>query len=429
MRGAAATEPGRLRLAGLVLTALLIAFGSVTAWQVTGRAAAADDVARCSQPLSAAAAEIYRSLADANTTAAAGFLVTGQEPAVVRRRYQEDIRTAGRLIANAAESSGGSPDARAQVELLATQLPGYTGLVETARADNRQGLPLGGAYLRYADALMTGTLLPAARKLYEAENARLGQDYAAARALPWAAWTLGAVSLAALGWFQRRTYLRTNRVFNPGLLAATTAAAVTLLWLAAGHTVARDGLADAWRHGARTARILGQARIASLTARGDENLALVARGTGTGYEDAYRAGITTLGGTGDGLLARALAAADGAEDRAPVRAAAEAAARWRTRHAQAHAADVDGDYDTALALVIGGKDATGHLVPETTGTWFDQVDRDLRLAVDRGNDRFRQAAGDARGALDALPAGAVLLTVLGAAGTVTGVGRRLAEYR
>ncbi|GAA3063737.1 hypothetical protein GCM10020000_53990 [Streptomyces olivoverticillatus] len=93
--------------------------------------------------------------------------------------------------------------------------------METARANNRQGLPLGGAYLRYASDRMREELLPAARALYETETGRLGHDYDDAESWPWAALATGVVALGALGWAQRRNYLRTNRVFNHGLLTAT----------------------------------------------------------------------------------------------------------------------------------------------------------------------------------------------------------------
>ncbi|NEC83397.1 hypothetical protein G3I38_30195, partial [Streptomyces sp. SID7958] len=52
LRRAATTEPGRLRIIGAVLAALVLAFGAVSAWQMTDRAAAADDVLNRSQPLS-----------------------------------------------------------------------------------------------------------------------------------------------------------------------------------------------------------------------------------------------------------------------------------------------------------------------------------------------------------------------------------------
>jgi hypothetical protein len=96
--------------------------------------------------------------------------------------------------------------------------------VESARADNRQGSPVGGACLRTADDLMRKQMLPAAQELYQRENQRLRADCGHAGSRPWVAIALGVVAPAALGWAQYRTYRRTNRVLNRGLVAAATVA-------------------------------------------------------------------------------------------------------------------------------------------------------------------------------------------------------------
>src|SRR5262249_7692707 len=159
-------------------------------------------------------------------------------------------------------------------------------------------LPLGGAYLRYANLQMrkNGGLLDAAHRLYQAETARLNRDYGRAEALPWAAWALGVVALATLGWAQRRHYRRTNRVLNQGMGGASGAAAVVLVWLVAAHTVARSDLDDSNAHGAKSMRVLNDARIRVLQARGDENLTLVARGSGDAYDASFITGMNSLAG-------------------------------------------------------------------------------------------------------------------------------------
>nr|WP_078643785.1 hypothetical protein [Streptomyces varsoviensis] len=433
-RTAATTEPGRLRVIGAVLAVLVLAFGAVTAWQVTERATAADSVKDRSQPLSANAADIYRSLADADATAAGGFLAGGQEPREVRLRYERDIGLASDLLVKAGAQTSGSRDARDQIAKLNHQLPFYTGYIESARANNRQGLPLGGAYLRYASETMRGELLPAAAKLYETETARLGSDYADAKSWPWAATGVGLLTLGALGWAQRRDYRRTNRVFNRGLLAATGASAVVLLWLLAGHSLARAGLDESSAHGARSLRVLNEARIGTLQARGDENLTLVARGAvltpdgDDAYEVSYKAGMRELVGSGargaaaeGSLLDRAKDLADDPKGRDPVARALDDVREWQRRHADARATDDAGDYEHALPKVIGAKGSTGES--------FDRVDAELAAAVRHEQAEFNRAAGDGRGALEWMAAGAVVLAVLGAAGTVLGIGRRLSEYR
>ncbi|WP_425586186.1 hypothetical protein [Streptomyces sannanensis] len=423
LRTATTTEPGRLWLIGAVVAPLVVAFGVMTSWQVADRAASADDVVRHSQPLSADAASIYRSLADADTAAAGGFLAGAQEPAEVHARYEKDIATASRLLVKAAANTDVSSDSGRQIARLNEQLPRYTGLIERARANNRQGLPLGGAYLRYANEQMTDELLPAAEKLYQAETARLGRDRSDARTWPFLALAVGVPALAVLVWAQLRDYRRTNRVFNRGLLAATAAAVVVLLWLVVGHAVARAELDSAHEHGQKSLKVLNEARISSLKARANENLTLVARGavlTADGkdkYETDYAAGMKVLG---ERLEAAGKLADDGA-GRGPVTEAVAKVKEWRERHGKARDTDDSGDYNGALKLVIGDK--------KSTGQSFDGVDAALERALAHEQREFTRAAEDGRGALTGLPAGAPALALLGAAAAGVGISRRLAEYR
>ena len=426
LRAAATTEPGRLRLIGAVLALLVVAFGAVTAWQMTDRAAAADDVLNNSQPLSSAAADIYRSLADANTAASSGFLAGGQETADSRDRYEKDIDTAASGLVKAAANSDPDSPAAATVTRLNRLLPEYKGLVERARTYNRQGFPVGGAYLRYANEKMQEEMLPEAEDLYKKENDRLRADYGDATPYPWAAIALGVLALAALAWAQHRNYQRTNRVLNHGLVAATATTTVVLLWLVVGHTVARAGLNDSYDHGVRSLNVLHDARIASLKARGNENLTLVARGAetvkvGTETLDAYdvdfKKDMDTLGKG----LSEAAKLADDTSGEKPVAAAEGNMTEWKKRHTSARTQDDNGDYEKALNLVIGDSGATGQC--------FDGVDDNLAKALDHEETEFEQAAGDGLDAMTGLPAGAAVLALLGAAGAVLGIGRRLSEYR
>ncbi|MFF4789166.1 hypothetical protein ACFY2M_05210 [Streptomyces sp. NPDC001276] len=432
LRAAATTEPGRLRIIGAVLALLVLAFGAVTALQATDRASAADDVLHRSQPLSSDAADIYRSLADANTMATSGYLAGLQETTATRERYEADVRTAAaKLVTAAANSAPGSPSA-ATITKLNELLPRYKGLVESARANNRQGFPVGGAYLRAANDTMQDEMLPAAEDLYQKENQRLRSDYGDATPYPWAAIALGVVALAALAWAQRRNYQRTNRVLNHGLVAATAATTVVLLWLVIGHSVARAGLNGSYTHGVRSLNVLHDARIASLKARSDENLTLVSRGAETktlkdgtvmdAYDWAYDQELGTLART----LSRAGALAEDPGGRKPVDTANESMKVWKQRHELARQANDSGDYQKARDRVIGttAKDRT-----ESTGECFDNVDASLASALTHETGRFRQAAQDGRAAMTGLPAGSAVLAVFAAAGAVLGIGRRLSEYR
>ncbi|MFI8517077.1 hypothetical protein ACIGEZ_04485 [Streptomyces sp. NPDC085481] len=424
LRRAATTEPGRLRILGAVLALLVVAFGAVTAFEVADRASSADDVVGRSQPLSADAADIYRSLADADATAASGFLAGPQEPEQIRRRYADDITTASRLLVTAAAATDAGGDSAREIATLSEHLPRYTGLIERARAANRQGLPLGGAYLRYANQTMAKELLPAAERLYAAETRRLHQDDDEARAWPLPSLALGVLALGVLLWAQRRNYAMTNRVFNRGLVAASAACVVALVWLLAGHGFARAGLTDAREHGQDSLQVLNEARIASLKARANENLAVVARGavlTEDGKSDKYEADYASSVAGLTSALDAAGRLADDEEGRGPLTEAADRTGEWRERHAQAREKDDAGDFDSAMERIIGAS--------ESTGQSFDQVDAALGRALAHEQDEFTRAAAGGRDALTGLPLGAAVLGVLGAACAVTGVNRRLSEYR
>ncbi|MFG2787177.1 hypothetical protein [Streptomyces sp. NPDC048419] len=427
LREAATTEPGRLRIIGALVALLVVAFGAVTAWQMTDRATAADDVLTSSQPLSSDAADIYRSLADANTAAASGYLAGPQEKPAMRKRYEDDIRTAAQKLVTAASNSKAGSDSAKTIEDLNTLLPQYKGLIETARANNRQGYPVGSAYLRAANEQMQQQMLPKAENLYQKENQRLQSDYADAKSFPWAAIGLGLLALGGLAWAQRRNYLRTNRVLNHGLVTASAASAVVLLWLVVGHTVARSGLNDSYDHGVRSLNVLHDARIASLTARSDENLSLIRRGADTKDVsgkpvDAYAFGYDDQ----IGRLAKSLTKADGLADdsagKKPVKDANSFMQAWKDRHGVAQGLNDKGEYQQARDKVIGvGKDPTS--------VCFDNVDKALQTALLHEQAEFKQAAGNGKDALTGLPYGAAVLAVLGAVGAVLGIGRRLSEYR
>ncbi|MGH3310852.1 MAG: hypothetical protein ACRDP3_09725 [Streptomyces sp.] len=429
LRAAAMTEPGRLRGIGALLALLIVLFGAVTAWQFADRTSAADAVVENSQPLSVDAASIYRSLADADTAASSGFLAGGDQPRSMRERYERNISEASRLLASAAANSKGSASAQKQIIKLNQGLPRYTALVESARANNRQGLPLGGAYLRHANEEMRGELLPAAKKLYTAQTARLGEDYADAQAWPWFAIAAGLLALGGLGWAQRRNYHRTNRVFNLGLLGATAAALVALMWLTGAHAMARSALNESDEKGAQSLRVLNEAWIGSLQARGDENMTLVARGGGSAYEESYRkqmgqvAGADGGGASDSGSLAHAFDLADDRAGRQPVREAMNAVEQWRQRHEAAREKDDGGDYSTAVGMVIGGKGSG------STGEAFDEVDAGLAKASAHEQSEFERKADFGLSALSTVAIGGAVLALLGAVAAVLGIGRRLSEYR
>ncbi|MFF9348414.1 hypothetical protein [Streptomyces sp. NPDC014734] len=437
LRAAATTEPGRLRIIGAALALLVVAFGAVTALEVQGRADAANDVVGRSQQLSKNAADLYKSLASADTAVTGDFLVRSEEsdenPGENKKNpdarkeniaeYEQNITLASRLLVEAAADTDASTNSGHEITTLSQGLPRYTGLIERARANNRLGYPLGSAYLRYANQEMTVVLLPAAERLYQAETDRLDRDSDDARAWPFFATGLGVVALVALGWAQRRNYRGTNRVFNHGLLVATAASTVLLLWLAVGQTVARSELRSAELNGQRSLKELNAAWISSLRARADENVGLVARGSVLAqndkdkYETEFAKDMAKL----KKQLENARKYAEDNAGRSPVKDALTEVGTWERLHGQASADEKLGKYESALDLITKPKNSTAES--------FSLVDKKLDGARTHEQGQFAAAAKNGRGALSPLPVGAALIAVLGAAAAIVGINRRLSEYR
>jgi hypothetical protein len=412
--------PGRLRavLVGLVLLGLGAGLAGVIG--VEQRSGLVDEVSTSRGPLTVQAQGLYRSLSDADATAAAAFLSAGTEPPALRTRYLDDIAAATKALAAVAASG---VDA-ASVRELSSQLPSYTGLVETARVYNRQGMPLGSAYLREASGLMRQRLLPAAQRLYKAQSASMAADRDDAATFPWLAVPLVVLLLVGLVWSQRWLRRRTNRVFNVGLLGGTAAGLVLLLWLGISWVGVFAHLSAGQANGSDQVRLLSQARIAALQARADESLTLVAHGAGGPFEADFAKMMDQLAGAKGrpGLLAQARDQATDPRVRADLSDAGNELKAWQATHAKLRDADNGGDYTGAVKLAIGGG-------ADSAASRFNALDGHLADGISAASDKFAAEARSAGGDLTGAGIGLGVLTLLAVLGTVVGIQQRLAEYR
>ncbi|GAA0447453.1 hypothetical protein Aca07nite_58270 [Actinoplanes capillaceus] len=402
--------------AGLVVLGLLA--GTATVAAVQERSALIEDVASASGPVSVDAQTLYRALAEADATAATAFLAGGAEPAGLRQRYLDDIAKATAALTVALRDAGDADAARLRV--VADQLPVYTGLVETARSYQRLGVPLGGAYLREASALMQQTLLPASAQVFDSTQRRVAAEQRDASGFPWLVALLALVTAGALGAAQVLVARRSRRVLNPGLVAASLVLTLALLWSAAALTVSANRLETGQRDGTDLVSTLANAGRASLQARANESLTLVARGGGAEFEKTFGKQIAELTGT-NGWLASALAQAP-ESDRPLIQQARDEAARWQELHGQVRELDDGGDWDKAveLATAVGADDLS---------SVFGRMDAAISDALDTANERVDRQADAAAGALRGLAAGLVLLTLGLVAGVVLGFRPRIGEYR
>src|SRR5262249_7671262 len=130
-----ATTPGRLQLLAVLIGVAAVAFALVTTTAVLSRRHAAVTVAGQTERVLVQADQLDASLSDADATAVTTFLSGGVEPPASRARYVADLQRAGAQLTTLAQQAGTTGDARAAVTTIAAQLPIYSGLVESARAN------------------------------------------------------------------------------------------------------------------------------------------------------------------------------------------------------------------------------------------------------------------------------------------------------
>lgn len=423
---AAGTTPVQLLMLMVALLVLVVLWAGVAGSAAAGHSGAARNVLSVSEPLSLDAQRIYRSLSDADATEAAAFLSGGLEPSALRREYQADIAQAGREL-EAAAAAAGSSSAGPRLATLSADLPVYTGLVETARADNRLGLPLGAAYLRDASNLMRSTLLPAARALYAQENAQLATASQQATGLPYAAFVVAVLAAIALVAAQRWLARRTHRVVNPGLLVASIAGLISLVWLVTAFTVASVQLSSARDHGSTPVEALARADIAALRAHADESLTLIDRGGDfcppcDAFQQDFLSQQKQLGPGPGSLLTAAAVAARGSPGAIETAVAVHVAPTWYGVHRHVRSLDDGGHYTAAVQLAIGSGSSD-------SGGLFRVLDGALTKAMAANQASFRSAAQAGEDALAGLEVGVIVLSLIMAGGVVWGITRRLAEYR
>lgn len=415
------TTPERLRRVAAVLVVGCVVTAVVSVLAGVARTNAVRDSGTRIAALSADAAELYQSLADADATATRGYVSGGLEPTAVRARYDDDIARAADRVVHAANGLPIDDPAAAQVAVIASQLETYAGLMETARADNREGLPLGQAYLSSASRLMSATILPAVEQLRQAQKAALMTAYQRGGAVPYAVLLLGIAAFAGVvdhAVLERR---RTNKILNMGLLAAGLALVAALLWWVVAVIVAGDHLEAARRH-SDAAIALDEARTAVLLARSNESLVLVARSGAGSSDQGFTTQVQRVAGSGgdDGLLAEAVRSVPAST--AEIQTVRTALDDWRSAHHRVRELDDGGQYPQAVASVTGAE-------PAGSNAAFERLDAALEKAIVAERGTFTIEDSRAGSALTGLTVGPAALMLLAAAAASVGIGQRVGEYR
>ena len=345
---------------------------------------------------------IQTDLLSADAAATNAFLVGGLEPAAQRAGYDRAMTETSSLIA---EASRAQPADAAALAVLNGRVLDYAAAIEQARANNRQGLPVGAQYLRQASSQLRSGALPVLDELVGANAARAEDRMGVGWGLVFPVVTVLAV--AALVLAQRWLASRFHRRLNVGLAAATAVLLAALLGSLIGLESSRSSV-SAVREGSFAAVNDGAgARIEAYDAKANESLTLVARGSGQPFEAAWTS------------------SAEAVADRIGRLDDRDLVARWDAYtavHRGIRTADDEGRWDAAVATATGSD-------PKSSNLSFTTFDATLAAALDRATD---DTAADLGGQTPRLVVAALLSLLAGLAAALlarAGVAARLREYR
>ncbi|MEV6770523.1 hypothetical protein AB0N05_18065 [Nocardia sp. NPDC051030] len=414
MRMFAQSSPAKLIAVGLMLLGMCLAAGAVTATAVNNRQHALDVLLDQAEPDAYSAQRLYTSLSVADASAGTAFIAGGLEPKPVRDRYNQAVGEAAAELVTQSNRSEGDADTHLRSG-IATGLPVYSGIVETARADNRSGLPVGAAYLSEASNLMQGTVLPMAQELQEHRSAAITATQRNHVRPPWPAIVLPLLAVAALVSAQLFLFRRWNRVLNLGLLLASGTMVVLLSWTVIAGVISAIATTDSRDHGSIPGAALTESRILAQQARTAETLKLVRRDTSAEYDKTYDQATGKLRSilnayTTDSPGSHNIGTAIGALD------------LWTAAHQRMNDALFRGDFNGAGAV------ATGPGANEATAQ-VDALDRALADGIGDTRSTLRSNTSRAARTLDLLTPGALVLSTAAAIFVAVGLWPRLREYR
>ncbi len=386
IRGQLATTPGRLRLAVVALTFGSIAFGLVVATAAGTRSRAVDDV-KTTESLLVRAVDVSASLSDAHAIAAFSFLVGGTEPASSRERYKRELRDAAVGLSELAGEIGGPSGSGPALRGITERLTVYSGLIDSARANQRQGFPVGGAYLRRAAKEMREQMLPRAGALYEIQAGDLIAAYReGVSGSTWLAVVLAGCGMLALLAATQIYIARTSkRIVNPPLAIATVILVGLMTWVVVAFAIEQNQLSKAQSNGSDPVELLTATSILASRAQANESVGLSSRGGGAGeirLSDVDRGFIAAVNPIGDtstpsargsgGLLDVAISKTG--HPTAAIDAIYAAYRSYRERHGAVFTLERAGRFDEAVDLATATSGSSNAAAEELNAALSNEVD-------------------------------------------------------
>jgi uncharacterized membrane protein (DUF485 family) len=409
------TTPGRILTIGIVLAALVMACAFATSTTINDRQRALTTVLNHTEPLAFAAGQLYTTLSVADAAAATAF-IAGAEPQDVRQRYEQAITDASVAVTRASSGLTDEP----MVLLLGrvnAQLAVYTGLVETARTNNRAGNPVGSSYLSEASALMQTQILPDAQRLYEETSRRVDAETTASTRIP-APVILVVLATLLFGAFANRWLARrTRRRVNIGFVAGGVAVLIMVVWVGTAIIISTADSRSAKSTAAQSLKTVTSMAITAQQARADETLSLIRRGDEGVRKQSYYQRIDMM----EQQLSDYLGRKD-AIDKTDLADAEQLLQRWRAADDRINAYVAVGNYQAATQVALG----TGE---DDSTPAFDKLDAALTKGIEESRQQLRGDITNARRVLSGATVGAAVLSLVAAIAVALGLWPRMSEYR
>jgi hypothetical protein len=399
----------------VVLSALVMACAFATSTTINDRQQALTTVLNHTEPLAFAAGQLYTTLSVADAAAATAF-IAGAEPQDVRQRYEQAITDASVAVTRASSGLTDEP----MVLLLGrvnAQLAVYTGLVETARTNNRAGNPVGSSYLSEASALMQTQILPDAQRLYEETSRRVDAETTASTRIP-APVILVVLATLLFGAFANRWLARrTRRRVNIGFVAGGMAVLVMVIWVGTAIIISTADSRSAKSTAAESLKTVTSMAITAQQARADETLSLIRRGDESVRKQSYYQRIDMMQQQLSDYLGRA-----DAIDKSDLADAEQLLQRWRAADDRINAYVAVGNYQAATQVALGTGD-------DDSTPAFDKLDAALTKGIEESRQQLRGDITNARRVLSGATVGAAVLSVIAALAVTLGLWPRMSEYR
>ncbi|KJX75749.1 membrane protein [Mycobacterium lepromatosis] len=409
------TTPGRILTIGIVLAALggLSAFATSTT--INHRQHVLTTVLSHTEPLSFAAGKLYTTLSVADAAAATAFIAQA-EPRTVRLRYEQAITDAA---VAATRASSGLTDTRL-VELLGrinAELAVYTGLIEIARTNNREGNPVGSSYLSEASGLMQSTILTAAQELYQETSNRVDSETTASTQIPLPVILIVATTVVFGALSHRWLARRTRRRINLGLVVGALCILVMVMWVGTALTISTTASRSAKDTAAESLRTVTNVEITAQQARADETLSLIRHGDDESRKKAFYTRIATMHQEIGQYLSRS-----DTVDKEDLQNVDQLLVRWQQANDRMNSYISVGNYRAATKVALGSGE-------DDSPPAFDKLDDELVKTVDQSRTRLRQDILSAHSGLSGAQIGGIILSLGAAIAVALGLWPRLKEYR